>query len=217
MNTNPLAKRILCFGDSNTWGYIPASGERYPVDVRWTGLLQEKLGNNFEIIEEGLNSRTTDLDDPEYIGKNGLVYLRPCLETHDPIDAMILMLGTNDMKQKFHRQPPKIAEGVDKLIKAVKQFSREEETKMPEIILVSPPLIDETVRGVKKKFLGAEEKSKQLASLYEKIATKHHCKFIDASILISPSKKDGYHLDPKQHQVLSDCLYSLIIDVLGAY
>ena len=66
MNINPTSKRILCFGDSNTWGYVPATGKRYPVGVRWTSLLQEKLGDGYEIIEEGLNSRTTDIDDPKH-------------------------------------------------------------------------------------------------------------------------------------------------------
>lgn len=105
MNTNVNAKRVLCFGDSNTWGYIPASGKRHPVGIRWTTLLQEKLGSDFEVIEEGLNSRTTDMNDPKHVGKNGLAYLRPCLETHDPIDLIILMLGTNDMKERFNREP----------------------------------------------------------------------------------------------------------------
>src|SRR3989344_7007518 len=161
MNINPNAKRILCYGDSNTWGYIPATAKRHPVGIRWTSLLQEKLSSDYEIIEEGLNSRTTDMDDPKHIGKNGLIYLRPCLETHDPIDLIILFLGTNDTKERFDREPEMIIEGIENLLKAIKQFSVEEETKMPQIILISPPLIDETVEGVKEKYLGAEVKTKQ--------------------------------------------------------
>lgn len=212
MNINPTAKRILCYGDSNTWGYIPATAKRHPVGVRWTSLLQEQLGNDFEIIEEGLNSRTTDLDDPKHIGKNGLTYLRPCLETHDPIDLIILMLGTNDMKERFNREPEKIALGMENLLRTIKKFAVEEETQMPKIILVSPPLVDETVEGVKEKYLGAEEKSKQLATLYEQIATKYNCKFIDISKTVSPSKKDGYHLEPEEHKKVADLFYSLVLE-----
>ena len=210
MNINPNAKRILCYGDSNTWGYIPATAKRHPVGIRWTSLLQEKLSSDYEIIEEGLNSRTTDLDDPKHIGKNGLEYLRPCLETHDPIDLIILMLGTNDMKERFNRQPERIVQGIENLLKAVAQFSEEEETKMPQIILASPPLIDETIEGVEDKYLGGGEKSKKLAPLFARVAKKYNCKFVDVSNLVSPSKKDGYHLEPEQHRVIADNFYKLI-------
>lgn len=213
MNIQPTAKRILCFGDSNTWGYIPASGKRYPVGVRWTSLLQEKLGDKYEIVEEGLNSRTTDVDDPKHIGKNGLTYFRPCLETHDPIDLIILMLGTNDMKERFNRTPEHIAEGVENLLMAVKVFVEEEETKMPKILVISPPLVDEEIEGVKEKYLGAGEKSKQLASLYEAIAKKYDCEFVDIAKVVSPSKKDGYHLEPEDHKKISDYFHSLILEI----
>lgn len=211
MNIQPKAKRILCFGDSNTWGYIPASGKRYPVGVRWTSLLQEKLGNDFEIIEEGLNTRTTDVDDPKHIGKNGLTYFRPCLETHDPIDLIILMLGTNDMKERFNRTPERIAEGVETFLLSIKEFVEEEETQMPKIVVVSPPLIDEEVEGVKEKYLGAGEKSKHLALLYEVIAKKYDCGFVDIAKLVSPSKKDGYHLESEDHKKIADYFHSLIL------
>ncbi|QQS39408.1 SGNH/GDSL hydrolase family protein [Candidatus Woesebacteria bacterium] len=212
MNILPNATRILCFGDSNTWGYIPASGKRYPVGVRWTSLLQEKLGNDFEIIEEGLNSRATDIDDPKHIGKNGLTYFRPCLETHHPIDLIILMLGTNDMKERFNRTPERITKGVENLLLSVKEFIEEEETIMPKIVVVSPPLVDEEVEGVKEKYLGAGEKSKHLGSLYEVIAKKYNCEFIDIAKLVSPSKKDGYHLEPEDHKKIADYFYGLILE-----
>ncbi len=210
MNINPTSKRILCFGDSNTWGYIPATGKRYPVGVRWTSLLQEKLGIGYEIIEEGLNSRTTDIDDPKHKGKNGFTYLRPCLETHDPIDLIILMLGTNDMKERFNREPLRIAEGIENLIKDIKEYAIEEETIELQVIIVSHPLVDETVEGVKEKYLGAGEKSTKLGELYEQVAKKFNYKFIDISKVVSPSKKDGYHLEPESHQKIADLFFNLI-------
>lgn len=210
MNINPTSKRILCFGDSNTWGYIPATGKRYPVGIRWTSLLQEILGNGYEIIEEGLNSRTTDIDDPKHKGKNGLTYLRPCLETHDPIDLIILMLGTNDMKERFDREPSRIVEGIENLVKEIKEFAVEEETIEPQVIIVSPPLVDETVEGVKEKYLGAGEKSTKLGELYGEVAKKFSYKFIDISKIVSSSKKDGYHLEPESHQKIADLFFNEI-------
>lgn len=211
MNTRPKAKRILCFGDSNTWGYIPALGKRYPVGVRWTSLLQDKLGDEYEVIEEGLSSRTTDVDDPKHEGKNGLTYFRPCLETHDPIDLLILMLGTNDMKERFNRTPERVAEGIENILLSVHKFVKEEETQMPKIVVVSPPLIDEEVEGVKDKYLGAGEKSTKLALLFEKVAIKHDCEFLDISKIVLPSSKDGYHLEPDDHKRLSEVFYEIVI------
>jgi lysophospholipase L1-like esterase len=210
MNINPSSKRILCYGDSNTWGYIPGTGKRHPAGIRWTSLLQDKLGNNFELIEEGLNSRTTDLDDPKHQGKNGLTYFRPCLETHDPVDILILWLGTNDMKERFNRDPQRIADGIKNLLDALIEFSKEEETKLPKLVLVSPPLIDESAPGVKDEYLGGEQKSRQLAELYAVVAHQYDCVFVDISKLVSPSKIDGYHLKPKQHQIIADHFFSII-------
>ena len=94
-------RRILCFGDSNTWGYDPATGERFDEQTRWTGVLQAALGGDYTVIEEGLNGRTTVWDDPIEGHKNGHEYLVPCLETHRPLDLVVLMLGTNDLKRRF--------------------------------------------------------------------------------------------------------------------
>ena len=79
---------VLCYGDSNTWGYAPATRRRYAPDVRWTGVLADRLGGGYRVIEEGLNGRTTRWDDPIELGRNGLTYLRPCVESHNPIDLM---------------------------------------------------------------------------------------------------------------------------------
>src|SRR6478672_7408743 len=113
MTTNPDAKRILCFGDSNTWGRIPHVPGRYPVNVRWTGRLQKLLGDNFEIIEEGLGSRTTDLNYAKKPGRNGRAYLTPCLDSHNPLDVVVIMLGTNDAKIEFNRNAQDIALAVE--------------------------------------------------------------------------------------------------------
>lgn len=94
-------KNILCYGDSNTWGYDAETKNRFPPDVRWTGILKRTLGEGYHVIEEGLNGRTTVWDDPIEGYKNGREYLIPCLESHRPLDLVIIMLGTNNLKKRF--------------------------------------------------------------------------------------------------------------------
>lgn len=212
MNINRRAVRVLCFGDSNTWGYIPGTGVRFPTDIRWTGLLQKALGNGYEIIEEGLNARTTTIDDQKHEGKNGATYLRPCLETHYPVDIVILLLGTNDLKERFNKTPQQIAEGIEKLLAIISDSDTNYDHE-PKVILMSPPIVDESVDGVQEKYLGAEEKSKQLGALYKAIAEKHQHTFIDLSQIVQPSKKDGYHLDPESHAKVAHLLIEKIKNI----
>ena len=98
-------KTILCFGDSNTWGYNPENRQRFGPEERWSGILRNSLGEDYRAIEEGLNGRTTLWDDPIEGFKNGLDYLMPCLESHKPFDLITIMLGTNDLKCRFRSRP----------------------------------------------------------------------------------------------------------------
>ena len=107
---------ILCYGDSNTYGYNPVNGLRYPKDVRWTGVLQKLLGEQYAVIEEGCNGRTTVFEDIAEPWKAGLGYLKPCLNTHKPIDFVIMMLGSNDLKRMFHASAKEIADGAEQLV-----------------------------------------------------------------------------------------------------
>ena len=113
-------RHVLIYGDSNTWGYIPVSRSRYDGDTRWPGVLQKILGKGYRVIEEGLNGRTTVLEDPLQKGRNGSTYLLPCLESHRPLDLVVIMLGTNDMKHRYGVSAEEIAMGMEVLIKIVK-------------------------------------------------------------------------------------------------
>jgi lysophospholipase L1-like esterase len=210
MNIVPVAIKVLCFGDSNTWGYTPKTKQRYPVGVRWTSLLQKKLGNDYWIIEEGLNGRTTNIDDPVKVGKNGLTYLIPCLETHNPIDVLILFLGTNDLKERYHRSAQQIAEAINNLVEVINQRAVNKEGREPRILLVSPPLVNETVAGVEEKYKGAESKSRQLGSLYQAVAEKYNLPFVDLLKHVEPSLKDGYHLEPESHAKVAEIFFEKI-------
>lgn len=215
MTINPNSIKILCYGDSNTWGQNPKEkGARYPVNIRWTGLLQKKLGDEYEIVEEGLSGRTTTLDGDPREGKNGNTYLKPCLETHNPIHIVVLMLGTNDLKEQFHQSPQDIAQNVDLLVKRIKEFAWNKDRQTPQIILLSPPLVDETVTGTQEKYKGAEEKSKQLGKYYQEVARRQNCAFIDIAQHIQPSKYDGYHLDPEAQSIISEVVERKIKEII---
>ncbi|MBP9819506.1 acylhydrolase [Candidatus Woesebacteria bacterium] len=210
MNIKLQATRVLCYGDSNTWGRSGASVDRYTVGVRWTSLLQAKLGNDFEVIEEGLRSRTTDIDDddPQFPGRNGLAYLRPCLESHNPVDVVILWLGTNDFKTKFNREAKDVAEALKTLITEVKNVASSKKNQLPKIILVSPPLIKEEVLKPHSQFAGAGRKSKELAPLIKNLAEETGCEFVNLSS-IEPGDFDGVHLEPEAHQSVANELYKI--------
>src|SRR5438309_1536590 len=115
MNINPSAKRALCFGDSNTWGYISGSDHiRLDVNKRWPGILQEKLGNEWEVIEEGLNSRAIIHEDSRAgkEGRSATSYIIPCLDTHDPLDWVIVMLGGNELKSEYNMSAQEVADSM---------------------------------------------------------------------------------------------------------
>ncbi len=94
-------RTVLCYGDSNTWGFDPARQRRFPRELRWPGRLQAALGADWHVVEEGLNGRTTTLDSPLAPGKNGLSYLAPCRDSHAPLDCVVIYLGTNDLAKRY--------------------------------------------------------------------------------------------------------------------
>ena len=147
-------RNILCYGDSNTWGYIPVKCERYPFDVRWTGVLQQELGAEYRIIEEGLNARTTAYEDPWSYWRNGKDYLPACLISQKPLDLLIISLGTNDLKFTGAFGAMK---GVETLIATTQMVQAKKESSLVfpngvKILVVSPielgEAIDENIDSV---------------------------------------------------------------------
>ncbi len=213
MNINPHALKVLCYGDSNTWGYIPITEERYPVDVRWTGLLQSLLDEGYWIIEEGFNGRTTNLEDPDSPGKNGLQYFYPCLRSHNPLDLVILMLGTNDTKYKFHRSAEEIASGIELLLQEIHQTAWSRHGETPAVLLLAPPLVDDSVEPAREEFAGAGEKTALLPALYQPLAREFGAHFANVSRWVSPSPKDGIHLEPADHHAIAENLREIIVQI----
>ena len=194
-------KTILCFGDSNTWGYNPVTQARYPRDERWPGVLRRELGDGYLVIEEGLNGRTTVWDDPIEGYKNGKEYLIPCLGTHRPIDMVIIMLGTNDLKMRFSLPAYDIAEGAGGLVDVVLKSEVGPGDSVPKILLIVPPPLGK-LSDFAEMFEGGRAKSKKLAGHFRRIAEERDCPLLDASEVIVSSDIDGVHFDPSEHRKL---------------
>lgn len=205
-------KTILCYGDSNTWGDPPGGVGRFAWDIRWPGVIQRKLGAEYRIIEEGLCGRTTCFDDPLSPNRNGLAYLPVCLESHSPIDLLILMLGTNDVKARYNHSAFTIGQGVAELVIFAKKF----EPAIGKILLISPPHIclTDNIENT-QAFDGAIKKSEDLANHYRYFANQLGCYFFDAATVAKSSPIDGVHLDSKNHLLLGEAIYMEIKKVLG--
>lgn len=205
--------QILCYGDSNTWGYIPLSASRYPSAVRWTGVLAKRLGSHFSVIEEGQSGRTTVWDDPIEGDKNGIRYLPPCLESHAPLDLVILMLGTNDLKARFSLTALDIALGVERLVQVIRRSGSGVEGNSPEILLAAPPPINPLDEIGAEMFLGGREKSISLARHYKAIADRCGCTFFDVSACIEVDETDGIHYSSKSHNILGNAIADKVLSI----
>ncbi len=198
-----MKTRIVCFGDSNTWGYDAESGGRFPDEVRWTGLLKEGLGEDCTIVEEGLCGRTTVLEDPLNEGMCGLKYLYPCLMSQAPVDWLVIMLGTNDCKERFGMTAKNIADGMKRLVlkaRTVPAFRTE-----PKILVIAPGAIEEECETspVGCEMGVCSGKSKELAKYYRQMAQEMGCSFLDAGETVTMNRIDYMHLDRRSHQALA--------------
>lgn len=199
MTPEPL--RILCYGDSNTWGYRPGGGPRFRATVRWPGVLQSWMGKNAVILEEGLNGRTTMWDDPLFPGCNGRNQLLPILTHHAPLDVAVILLGTNDLKARFKKSAASIAKGAGQLCQDIVTAASGHSSRVPEILLVAPPPILHLSPTLRVEFEGAVEKSKLLAALYSETAELLTIHFMDANKYIAASRVDSVHWDSASHQI----------------
>lgn len=209
-------KRILCFGDSLTFGKVPGPTKRYPADIRWTGVLQGLLGDRYEVIEEGLRGRTTNLDDPESIGRNGLTYFQSSVLSHLPLDLIIILLGTNDLKARFNRNVAEIASAIKEYRNAIHFACKYLEEKEPKLLIVSPPYVDEVHVPSEWGYSGSEVKSKMLGQELSKAALDINAGFINLSLIVEPSKLDGIHIDEAGHSKVAHVLASKITEIINA-
>ena len=204
---------ILCFGDSNTYGFIPDGSGRYDEDIRWTGLLQKRLGNNYNIIEEGLCGRTTVFHDELRSGRRGVDLIGTVVETHYPVDVLVVMLGTNDCKTRYGASAGTIAKGVEEVINKARTASNHE----PKVVLISPILLGKGVgeEGYDTEFdEKSEQVSRKLSKEYNEVAKKYGYTFLDASSVAKPSTTDREHLDEDGHKALSEAVWETLQEVV---
>lgn len=202
---------ILCFGDSNTFGTNPKGG-RHAWNTRWPGRLQVLLGPEYYVIEEGMGGRTTVWDDPLEPGRCGIQALPIALQSHKPLDLVILALGTNDCKVHLNATPKIIAKGMENLCNLVQHFDYGPGYKVPQILVVSPVHIGEDLDHC--PFVSFDEtspvKSRSLAPLYEQAARSLGCMYIDAASLARASSLDQLHMDVKNHGALAEGIMTVV-------
>lgn len=205
--------RILCYGDSNTWGYDPVTRDRFDLNTRWTKILSKAMGDACEIIEEGLNGRTTVWDDPIEGYKNGKEYLIPCLESHRPLDLVVLMLGTNDLKKRFSLSAFDIAEGAKVLASTVRNSCAGVNGRAPQVLLLAPPPTT-TLTDYAEMFEGAEDKSRKFPIQFARVAREVGCAFLDTSMIIISSPLDGIHFEAGEQKKLGLAVASKIKELM---
>lgn len=198
-----MTTTILCFGDSNTHGTKPLPGPdvigRHGLDVRWPGVVARELGAAVRIIEEGLPGRTTVHDDPiEGAHMNGMAAVPLLMGSHSPLDIVVLMLGTNDLKSRFAVSAGDIAASIERLVGALRYLGTLPGRTVPDILVVAPPPIVET-ELFGEKFAGGVEKSRKLGRYIRASAERLGTAFLDAADHVEVSRIDGLHYDAANH------------------
>ena len=214
-------KKIICFGDSNTYGYNPENGGRFDENTRWPKLLEKALGDGYEIFEEGQNGRTIANDDPWEGGtKCGMDYVLPMLETKKPVDLLIIMLGSNDLKIKFNLPAADIAGSLMTMLMKIKGYC-EYFIGCPDlkILIVSPPALSEPFEeSYFATFFDDRDvvgRSKELATWYKQVADQFGCYFLNATEKVSAGSVDHLHLDPAGHRVMAQLVKDKIEEIFG--
>jgi lysophospholipase L1-like esterase len=221
-------KRILVFGDSNSWGWIPqATGvpsERYPPEQQWPKVMQGLLGNDYEVVVDALSGRTTDAPDPGApmtgAALDGSAYLPSAIAAHFPLDLVVIMLGTNDTKAVFKRSAFQIALGAGKLVGIVQSSGNMfgggwYSYPAPRVLLVAPPpLGKQTVMAETFESEVGVERSRGLAAAYRKIAEAAGVSFFDAGTVIQTDGSDGVHFSGETQRKLGGALTEQVRTIL---
>jgi lysophospholipase L1-like esterase len=207
---------ILCYGDSNTWGCIPETFQRYEFDTRWPGVMQNTLGKEYHIYENALNGRTTVFEDFIEEGRNGKDGLPITLEINGPLDLVIFMLGTNDMKNRFNMSSWDVAWGMDLLVQYVKKANCGRDGKCPKILICSPIELgtkwDQTILGTVFDDVSTQ-KSLELAAKYKEVAKRNDCEFFETA-KVAKASIDCVHMEPEDHKDIGIELAKKVKEIL---
>ena len=213
-----MKKHIVCLGDSNTHGYCADpndcadGGDRFNEQERWTCLLQSALGDNYMVLEEGLSGRTSVFTDPLHESMDAVSVAYSVLMTHEPVDLLIIMLGTNDTKERFAANAPAIAVGMERLIKKCKSVECWG-NHAPNILVVCPPPLGE---GFHDEVMGngCVEKSRALPEYLKAVAERNNVHYLDAADCEFNSV-DFTHLTRLGHKQLSEKLAAAIPGIMA--
>jgi lysophospholipase L1-like esterase len=209
MKTALNLKTVYFYGDSLVYGWGGGMAGRYNAKQRFTGILQDLLGEGYDVIEDGLRSRTTDIDDPTLIGRNGLTSFCGNIAANLPANLAIIMLGTNDCKAYLNHDMQQVGPALQKYFEALKFNTDLFKMDPPKVLLVSPPLIDEShYDEIMAKFFGeqAPAKAKQLAPIIREVAQSNGAAFLDAAQVVGAGTTDGIHLSLEQNKQLAEAL-----------
>lgn len=209
-------KTVLCYGDSLTWGYIPDGSGRHALEDRWPQVLQAELGAGVNVVADGLNGRTTAYDDHlSGFQRNGAKTLTTVLGTHFPLDLIIIMLGTNDMKTFICGNAQGTKRGIQRLIEIVRTTPYQLNSAPPQILVMSPPALGETEGPeFRLTFEQGIEQSRLLAEFYRDAADFAGCSFFDAGSVAKVSPLDGVHLDAENTRAIGKAVAPIVRDIL---
>ncbi len=213
-----MIKTVLCYGDSLTWGFDAENLGRHAFEDRWSSVLQKALGTDVNVIAEGLNGRTTAYDDHlADCDRNGARILPTLLHSHAPLDLVIIMLGTNDLKRGIGSgNAVGAVKGVERLINLVRSHVWSFDDEQPEILIVSAPHICETGNEMfAAMFIDAVEESQMMGSLYRDLADEKGCGFFDAASVAVTTPVDGVHLDAENTRAIGRGLEPVVRMMLG--
>ena len=200
-------KKILCYGDSNTFGFIPKTCGRYEKSERWSGILSELLPD-YEIIEEGMNNRTGFFTNPEGLKQSGGEYLSVYLQNHKDIDICILSLGTNDAQIFYNLDEKTVRKGLQKLIDTV------QETNLRTEVVIIPPvkIMPYILNGGFSMMFDKEsiKRNHNTLSVFEQVAKENGCGYFDVNEIVTPSEADGLHYTKESHKIIAEHLAEFV-------
>jgi lysophospholipase L1-like esterase len=214
-------RHVLVYGDSLSWGIVPGTRVRLPFEERWPGILEAKLntgtGEQVRIVEDCLNGRRTVWEDPFKAGRNGFEGLAQRMEVNSPLSLVIVMLGTNDFQFCHqHSDAWSVAQGVARLVDAIRKAPIEPGMAVPPVLVVCPPPPHAACGSMTEKFRGAGERSAGLSEAYRRMAEESGCGIFDAGRAVRVSEVDGVHLDAEEHPKLADALVDVVVKLLGS-